>query len=360
MFTICSLCFLLHVDILYTGCGVYQQVYQQQLLVAMALTAGALKGKVDMSCKKNACLEWVNSSYGGDVYGKQCVSQKLNKKQASVSTEHTLLLIERDQLQKELNDLRIRSRLTEERLTKDYNALLKEVESLLKVSDELRNENNVLKQENVKLRSAIPHQSVVEESIKKVIVAENMVVATAFQQPRTKSNSRKHKPKQPQTPRVYDVNKEEDIEYIVGQCGGRGVGKCMLSEDYVNQHYQHIVRNNGFHNGVANTCLALSLSDGLSRILNGRPANNQEKDEMIKVLGCKGKMMDMSDLHVLVAIFNKVCAPHAINVHVFERKANGYHKHYQSIAHSPNASTRDKCIVLSWVAHAHFELMVKS
>lgn len=160
-------------------------------------------------------------------------------------------------------------------------------------------------------------------------------------------------------PRVYDALKEEDIEYIMGKCCGEGVAKCKLTDNYVNKHYTNIIRNNGCHNGMNNTCLALSLSDGLSRIINGRPANSQEKDDMIRALGCKGSMMDLSDLNVLVAIFNKVCSPHAINIHVFERKAGGIHKHFQSIAHSPNASTKDKCIVLSWVRDAHFELIVK-
>ncbi len=160
-------------------------------------------------------------------------------------------------------------------------------------------------------------------------------------------------------PRLYDANNEDDVEYIFGKCCGEGIAKCKLSDAFVNKHYKTIVHNNGYHDGVRNACLAISLSDGLSRIINGRPANSQEKSEMIQALGCKGHMMDMTDLNVVVAIFNKICAPHAINIHVFERKSHDHHTHFQSIAHSPSASLRDKCIVLSWITNTHFELMVR-
>jgi hypothetical protein len=234
----------------------------------------------------------------------------------------------------------------------------KELEDAKKANEDLRKQNVALMRENEVLRRMTvtsQHKKAVEENVVVALAVEE----TASEIAKSVTKRIKKPSKQPQL-RVYDANKEEDVEYIFNKCCGEGIGKCMLTNAYVNKHYKTIIQNNGFHNGVRNACLAISLSDGLSRIINGRPANSQEKDEMIKALGCKGRMMDMSDLNVLVAIFNKICAPYAINIHVFERKAHGYHAHHQSIAHSPKASSRDKCIVLSWIENTHFELMVRS
>jgi hypothetical protein len=301
-------------------------------------------------------------------------------------------LKEREQLCKELSDLKQRLSTTEANFTNQYNLILDENEKVMKENSCIKNENGVLREENnvVKKDNAVlkKENAVLKEennvvkkdnavlkkensALKQDIIAlkkANENVGTIKNLDEVVSGRRERQdggkwrrniaPSSPCVQRVYDANNEEDVDYIF-KCSAEGVGKCKLSNGYVNKQYTEIVRNNGYHNGVSNTCLALSLSDGLSRIVNGRPANSQEKDEMIKALGCKGRMMDISDLDVLVAIFNKVCSPHAINIHVFERLRNGYHAHHQSIAHSPNASTQDRCIVLSWIRGTHFELMVK-
>jgi hypothetical protein len=292
----------------------------------MALTAGALKSKRDG------------------------VPTSIVENYMCLQREHQAIV-------KQMNELTIKFST----MRGEYDMVLKQLKDAKKANEDLRKQNVALMQDNESLRRASgswltsQHNKAVEDNI---IVA--LTVEESTSQIAKSEAKRNRKPsKQPQA-RVYDANNEEDVEYIFGKCCGEGVSKCMLSDAFVNKHYKTIIQNNGFHNGMKNACLAISLSDGLSRIIHGRPANSQEKDEMIKVLGCKGRMMDMSDLNVLVAIFNKVCAPHAINIHVFERKANGYHAHHQSIAHSPKASARDRCIVLSWIADTHFELMVRS
>lgn len=317
----------------------------------MALTAGVWK--------KNACFEATDKGIKKSV---RFVDSQM--------MDQTALLKERDQLRREVKELKQQLHECNERFNRECNGLLDEYEKIVQSRDELIKENNVLKKENKFLKSKSPPVPNLSKVVESVIVAtvplcedvkdkKGKRYGKSEMQLKQVSEVERKTTKKP-TKVSYDANNEEDVEYIVCKCGGEGVKKCMLTDAHVNKHYTQIVHNNGYHNGVRNACLAISLSDGLSRITNGRPANSQEKDEMIKALGCKGYMMDVSDLDVLVGIFNKICAPHAINVHIFERLLNGSHTHYQSIAHSPRASTRDKCIVLSWVRGAHFELMVKT
>jgi hypothetical protein len=272
---------------------------------------------------------------------------QLSEKYALLEKRYNSLLKEKETLCKELNALKVRSNEFET----DLNALLDQMDEVLVCRDTLKKENIVLKQENEMLRCKLNDNPT-------PVVVSSMIRDESFADKVKKHGQRKHC-KKPST-RVYDASNEKDVDYIMGTCCGEGVEKCMLSDNYVNKHYSKIIHNNGYHNGVSNACLAISLSDGFSRIVNGRSANSQEKDEMIKALGCRGDKMDMSDLDVLVAVFNKICSPFSINIHVFERKPNGFHTHHQSIAHSPNAATSDKCIVLSWIAFTHFELMVKT
>lgn len=273
----------------------------------------------------------------------------LSEKYARLEKRYNSLMKEKNALCKELNALKVRSNEFENKMTTDFNALLDQMDEVMACRDALQQENDVLKQENELLSCKLRIKS-------PPVVDTPKVVLESFVEKAKKHGGKKQSKKS--STRVYDASNEKDVDYIMGTCV-KGVRKCMLSDNYVNMHYSKIIRNNGYHNGIHNTCLAISLSDGLSRIVSGRPANSQEKDDMIKALGCKGDKMDLSDLDVLVPVFNKVCSPHSINIHVFERQANGLHTHHQTIAHSANASTNDKCIVLSWITSTHFELMVK-
>jgi hypothetical protein len=336
-----------------------------------------------MAWKKNACYE--GETQGMDWRDAKMVRDKL----ACVEREHHVVLRERDQLRRQLDDMMVKNLAFEERVTHEYDNLLREFEDVQRIRFELKRENDAfkresdalkrendafkreidaLRKENDKLKK---HTSTNVSKVDKMPSATHVGIAvdnTVYATPVVSENvvektTKHHKAKKSvvkqSVPRVFNVNNEDDIDYIMKMCCGDGVAKCILSDAYVNKNYTHTIHNNGYHKGVNNTCLALSLSDGLARILHGRPANNQEKDEMIKALGCKGRMMDVSDLDVLVAIFNKISNPHKINIHVFERLENGRHTHCQSIAHGVNASTKDRCIVLSWVKDAHFELLLR-
>jgi regulator of replication initiation timing len=272
---------------------------------------------------------------------------QLSERYARLEKRYNVLLKEKETLCKEVNALKVRSNAFET----DLNALLDQLDEVMVSRDTFQKENIVLKQENEALRCKLNNNPT-------PAVVSSMIRDESFAEKVKKHGQRKHC-KKPST-RVYDASNEKDVDFIMRTCCGKGGERCMLSDNYVNKHYSKIIPNNGYHNGVSNACLAISLSDGLSRIVNGRSANSQEKDEMIKALGCKGEMIDMSDLDVLVAVFNRICTPFSINIHVFERKSNGFHTHHQTIAHSPNADTTDKCIVLSWIPYTHFELMVKT
>lgn len=339
----------------------------------MALTASALKGRVvDQVWKRENFMRWVDGSKGGSTHVGSKV-EPLREKRSVVEREMDALVRERDQLRKELEESRRVINAWQQSFNEahnkfiaDYNLLLTDKDRIVVERDNLQKENDRLKQENesLKLKSVVKPIVAKKETSRQGYVAEtaeNAVPASKETKKEAKKETKKEKQGKPcntSKPRVYDANNEEDIAWIMGTCT-LGVDKCKLSNSYVNKNYKQIIRNNGFHNGVSNACLAISLSDGLSRIVNGRPATKQETNDMIKALACKGMMKDFYDPSVVVAIYNKICAPHGINVHLFERKANGRHVFDGCIAHSPDASSSDPCIVLSWIRDTHFELMLK-
>lgn len=304
----------------------------------------------------------------------------------SLVDENSKMLREKDELRMRVQELESKLCSMQTVMNTECNSLENELRIALRDRDAYKQENAKLKRELEECKiSMLPAVSepivsekkhskepVVSEPVmsekkhrKKPVVSDPIVSERKHSKEPVVSepvmSEKKHRKKRSSKsgmPRVYDASKEEDIEFIFGTCW-QGVAKCMPSDAYVNKHYTQIVRNNGFHNGISNACLAISLSDGLSRIINGRPANSQETEEMMKSIGCKGRMLDMMDINVVVGIFNKICAPHAINIHIFKRTPTGTHTHYQTISHSPSASKKDRCIVLSWVEDTHFELMLR-
>lgn len=322
----------------------------------MALTASALKGRmVDQGWKKNNFVRWVEQC-GTDKVSRV---EPLRERCSVLEKEVDALVRERDQLRKELDAAKKESNMFQQYLNDDYIAFSKELGRLQQENERLRLENESLKAASVE----IPVVQEEEDYYPTVqgygaCVAEPAENAVPAVQEAKKKNKKQVKPCDTSKPRLFDANNDEDIAWIMGTCT-LGVDKCKLSNSYVNKSYKQIIPNNGFHNGVNNACLAISLSDGLSRIVNGRPATKQETNDMVKALGCKGMMKDFYDPSVVVAIYNKICAPHGINVHLFERKANGRHIWDGSIAHSPDTSSSDPCIVLSWIRDTHFELMLK-
>lgn len=339
------------------------------LFVIMALTASALKGRVvDQVWKRENFMRWVDDSKGASIHVVSNV-EPFREKCSVLEREMDALVRERDQLRMELEESRRVVKAWQQsfndahyKFIADYNLLLNDKDMIVAQRDILQKDNDRLKQENesLKLKSVVKPVVAKKETSRQEYIAttaENAVPAIK----ETKKEMKKEKQEKScntSKPKVFDANNEEDIDWIMGTCC-QAVEKCKLSNSYVNKNYKQIVPNNGFHDGVSNACLAISLSDGLSRIVNGRPATKQETNDMIKALGCKGMMKDFYDLDVVVAIYNKICVPHGINVQLFERKAKGRHVFNGCIAHSPNASSSDPCIVLSWIRDAHFELMLK-